>query len=44
VGGVAWQVTVRTTEGDLRHLLTCQAGRENPVPRHEVVDVRRRQA
>ena len=41
VGGTDWQVTVRTTtEGD-RHLLTCAARRENPIPLHEVLAIRR---
>lgn len=41
VGGVAWEVAVRTRAGDGTHRLTCRAGRENPVPQHEVLHVRR---
>jgi hypothetical protein len=41
VGGAAWEVTVRTHLGDEGHRLTCKALRENPVPRHEVLSLRR---
>jgi len=41
VGGADWQVTVRTRPGEERHRLTCRASRDNPVPHHEVLDVRR---
>ena len=44
VGGAVWQVTVRTVPGEQRARLTCQALRDNPVPRHEVLAVRRGQA
>ena len=42
VAGAEWRVTVRTHPGDETARLTCKALRENPVPRHEVLDVRRR--
>lgn len=41
VGGADWEVTVRTTAEGERHLLTCAARRENPIPLHEVLAVRR---
>ncbi len=44
VGGVDWLVTVRTTQGDDRHLLTCRALRGNPVPVHDVLAVSRARA
>jgi hypothetical protein len=34
------EVIVRRVAGDDAHRLTCSARRANPVPRHEVVDVR----
>lgn len=34
------EVVVRRVAGDDAHRLTCSARRANPVPRHEVVDVR----
>lgn len=36
-----WQVTVRTSSGEQRGRLTCRAVRDNPVPRHEVLAIRR---
>jgi hypothetical protein len=41
VGGVDWLVSVRTTPGADRHLLTCRALRDNPVPEHDVLAVSR---
>jgi len=41
VAGTPYDVLVRRTVGDERHLLTCRAVRQNPTPTHEVVDVRR---
>jgi hypothetical protein len=35
-----WRVVVRTTQGP-GALLTCRALRENPTPRHEIVDLAR---
>jgi len=35
-----WRVVVRTTQGP-GVLLTCRAIRENPSPRHEVVEIAR---
>ncbi|QZY28904.1 sucrase ferredoxin [Nocardioides coralli] len=40
VGGVGWQLAVRTSHGGPQQL-TCRAARTSPVPRHEVIDVRR---
>ena len=37
--GTAYDVRVRRSLGDQRHLLTCRAQRDNPVPVHEVLDV-----
>ena len=37
-----WEVRVRTRAGADLHRLTCQATRDNPVPVHEVLEVRRR--
>ena len=37
--GTAYDVRVRRSLGDQRHLLTCRAQRDNPVPEHEVLDV-----
>ena len=37
--GTAYDVRARRTTGDRRHLLTCRAQRDNPVPAHEVLDV-----
>lgn len=39
-GGDAREVVVRRVVGDTAHRLTCSARRDNPVPRHEVVEVR----
>lgn len=39
-GGDAREVVVRRVAGDTAHRLTCSARRDNPVPRHEVVEVR----
>ena len=41
VGGAEWQVSVRTHLSVEGHRLTCKALRDNPVPRHEVLSVRR---
>jgi hypothetical protein len=41
VAAVEWEVTVRTALGADLVQLTCQAGRDNPVPRHEVTGIRR---
>jgi hypothetical protein len=43
VGASVWTVTVRTVAGEERHRLTCQALRDNPVPRHHVLAMRRGQ-
>ena len=41
LGGAAYEVRLRTDRvGDL-YQLTCQATRENPVPRHDVLGIRR---
>lgn len=43
VGGATYAVTMRTTtEPDLQQL-TCRATRDNPVPRHDLVSVTRRE-
>lgn len=39
VDGVRWQVRVRTAAGADLLRLTCRAGRDNPVPEHEVVSL-----
>jgi hypothetical protein len=41
VAGTAYDVRVRRSQGEQLHRLTCRAGRDNPVPEHEVLDVRR---
>lgn len=41
VAGVTYSVRVRTVPGEEGHRLTCRAQRENPVPRHEVLGIRR---
>jgi hypothetical protein len=41
VGGTDWHVAVRTTRDGEPHQLTCQARRTNPVPHHEILDIRR---
>ncbi|KQW47954.1 hypothetical protein ASC77_16250 [Nocardioides sp. Root1257] len=41
VGGATYDVQVRTVR-DTTARLTCKAGRDNPVPAHELVSVRRR--
>jgi hypothetical protein len=41
LGGTAYEVRLRTTRGDALHQLTCQATRENPVPSHEILGIRR---
>ena len=41
VADAVWRMTVRTDPGEETVRLTCQALRENPVPRHMVLDVRR---
>lgn len=43
VGGAHYEVTVRTILGADLQQLTCRATRDNPVPRHEVVSVRRQE-
>ena len=40
-GGAEWEVTVRTHLDDGGHRLTCKALRDNPVPRHEPLSLRR---
>jgi len=40
VAGAAYDVRVRRSTGEARHRLTCRAQRDNPVPEHEVLDVR----
>lgn len=42
VAGAAYAVRVRTTRGPEQRRLTCRAGRDNPVPRHELLGVVRR--
>lgn len=42
VAAAEWEVTVHTILGDDLVQLTCQAVRDNPVPRHEVTGIRRR--
>jgi hypothetical protein len=39
-GHGAREVVVRRLPGETAHQLTCSARRDNPVPRHEVVEVR----
>ena len=39
-GHGAREVVVRRVPGETAHRLTCSARRDNPVPRHEVVEVR----
>ena len=41
VGGTAWRVTVRSQHDSDLHRLTCKAGRDNPIPRHEVLALTR---
>jgi hypothetical protein len=41
VAGAEWEVTIRSHPGDGGHRLTCKALRDNPVPRHEPLSVRR---
>ncbi|WP_109506631.1 sucrase ferredoxin [Nocardioides speluncae] len=41
VGAASYQVTVRTTHGPATAQLTCRATRDNPLPRHELLGVRR---
>ncbi|GAA1476994.1 sucrase ferredoxin [Nocardioides aestuarii] len=36
VGGRSWAVEVRTTTGPEQARLTCRAGRDNPLPHHEI--------
>lgn len=42
VGGSEWEVHVETTLGTDLVQLTCQAARDNPLPRHEVTGIHRR--
>ncbi len=42
VAGASYAVRVRTTRGHDLHRLTCRAGRDNPVPRHELLGIHRR--
>ena len=42
VAGASYVVRVRTTRGPDLERLTCRAGRDNPVPRHELLGVVRR--
>jgi len=41
VAGAAYAVRVRTTLGPDTAQLTCRASRDNPLPRHELLEVRR---
>jgi hypothetical protein len=41
VGGASYDVRVRTTKGPDLTRLTCTALRENPIPRHQVLEVTR---
>jgi hypothetical protein len=41
VGGAEWEVRMRAHPGAEGHRLTCKAVRDNPVPRHEPLSVRR---
>jgi len=41
VAGSAYDVQVRTTRGPEVRRLTCTALRDNPIPRHEVLGIRR---
>ncbi len=40
VAGAAYDVRVRRSVGERPHRLTCRAQRDNPVPEHEVLEVR----
>lgn len=42
VAGATYAVRVRTTRGPDLARLTCRAGRDNPLPRHELLEVIRR--
>lgn len=42
VGGSDWEVSIRTGSDGERHPLTCRALRDHPIPRHEVLAIRRR--
>ncbi|GAA2139155.1 sucrase ferredoxin [Nocardioides koreensis] len=42
VAGASYAVRVRTTRGPDVERLTCRAGRDNPVPRHELLGIHRR--
>jgi len=42
VGAAAYDVVVTTSHSDDLHRLTCRALRDNPVPRHDLVSVSRR--
>ena len=41
VAGATYAVRVRTTSGPDAAQLTCRASRENPLPHHQLLDVRR---
>jgi len=41
VDGTSYDVLVRRESGEERHLLTCRASRENPVPGYRVVGISR---
>ncbi len=43
MAGATWRVRVRTTPGEQTRL-TCQATRENPIPVHDIVSIRRVEA
>ena len=43
VAGATWRVRIRTTPGEQTRL-TCQATRENPIPVHDIVSIRRVEA
>ena len=42
VAGASYAVRVRTTRGPDVQRLTCRAGRDNPVPRHDLLGIHRR--
>jgi hypothetical protein len=42
VAGATYAVRVRSTRGSDLARLTCRAGRDNPLPRHELLEVTRR--
>ncbi|MFC4784483.1 sucrase ferredoxin [Nocardioides sp. MAHUQ-72] len=42
VAGASYAVRVRTTRGPEQARLTCRAGRDNPLPHHELLGIERR--